>query len=210
MAGYFDNAEAFHEAAVGLDQSGAHGVYFTLNPVKPELLARSCNRLDTNISTTGDEHVRAIRWLPIDVDPVRVSGISSTQEELDAARMVAEAVAGFLEEKIGFPSGIRAMSGNGWHLLYRMSDREVNPEIVRMVRSSLAVLAKKFDTPAAKVDTGVFNPARIWKLYGTVSRKGDSTPDRPHRRSRLYSPRSLEDVPIANARETRSAAGPED
>ena len=28
-------------------------------------------------------------------------------------------------------------------------------------------------------------PARIWKVYGTVSRKGDSTGDRPHRRSAL-------------------------
>jgi len=27
----------------------------------------------------------------------------------------------------------------------------------------------------------VFNPARICKLYGTLSRKGDSTPERPHR-----------------------------
>jgi len=31
----------------------------------------------------------------------------------------------------------------------------------------------------------VFNPARIWKLYGTVSRKGDSIPERPHRLARI-------------------------
>jgi hypothetical protein len=33
---------------------------------------------------------------------------------------------------------------------------------------------------------------RIWKLYGTVSRKGDDTPDRPHRRSRII---AAPDVP---------------
>ena len=38
---------------------------------------------------------------------------------------------------------------------------------------------------AAKVDTANFNAARIWKVYGTVSRKGDSTKDRPHRRSAI-------------------------
>ena len=35
------------------------------------------------------------------------------------------------------------------------------------------------------VDTANHNAARIWKLYGTMSRKGDSTPERPHRRARL-------------------------
>ena len=30
-----------------------------------------------------------------------------------------------------------------------------------------------------------FNPARIWKLYGTLAAKGDPTPERPHRLSRL-------------------------
>src|SRR5262249_32077297 len=34
---------------------------------------------------------------------------------------------------------------------------------------------------AVKVDTSVSNAARIWKLYGTMACKGDSTPDRPHR-----------------------------
>ena len=32
-----------------------------------------------------------------------------------------------------------------------------------------------------KVDQSTFNAARIWKLYGTVARKGDDMPDRPHR-----------------------------
>jgi hypothetical protein len=35
------------------------------------------------------------------------------------------------------------------------------------------------------VDLTTFNPARIWKLYGTPACKGDSTADRPHRMARL-------------------------
>ena len=31
----------------------------------------------------------------------------------------------------------------------------------------------------------MFNAARIWKLYGTICRKGDSTEDRPHRVAKL-------------------------
>jgi hypothetical protein len=42
----------------------------------------------------------------------------------------------------------------------------------------------------------VFNPARIWKLYGTIARKGDSLPDRPHRLARVLDvPSSLAPVP---------------
>ena len=44
-----------------------------------------------------------------------------------------------------------------------------------------------FSDERVTVDTANFNAARIWKLYGTVSRKGDSTPERPHRRSRILS-----------------------
>ena len=43
------------------------------------------------------------------------------------------------------------------------------------------------------IDLTVYNPARICKLYGTMARKGDSTVDRPHRRSCiLETPASLE------------------
>ena len=49
---------------------------------------------------------------------------------------------------------------------------------------------------AAKVDTANHDAARMWKLYGTVSRKGDPIPDRPHRRSAVIAaPEPLEVVP---------------
>ncbi len=196
VAGYFDNAEDFHQAAVGLDEAGAHGVYFTLNPVQEPLLARAKNRLSAEISTTSDDQVRCIRWLPIDLDPVRVSGVSSSQEELDAAREVAQQIAEHLEEECGFPSGLRAMSGNGYHLLYRLDDLPGTEEATEVQKRVLFVLSKKFSTERVVVDEKVFNPARIWKCYGTVGRKGDNTEDRPHRRSKLYTPRSLEEIPI--------------
>ena len=46
-----------------------------------------------------------------------------------------------------------------------------------------------------KVDRTTYNAARIWKLYGTLVCKGDSTPDRPHRLARwLEVPAPLEIV----------------
>ena len=47
------------------------------------------------------------------------------------------------------------------------------------------------------VDLKVFNAARIWKLYGTVARKGHDMNDRPHRAARLVEvPEAVEAVPV--------------
>ena len=53
------------------------------------------------------------------------------------------------------------------------------------MKGCLATLDALFSNEAVTVDTANHNAARIWKLYGTMSRKGDSTPARPHRRARL-------------------------
>lgn len=42
-------------------------------------------------------------------------------------------------------------------------------------------------TESVKIDTAVFNPARITKLYGTKATKGSDTPERPHRFSGIIS-----------------------
>jgi hypothetical protein len=75
-----------------------------------------------------------------------------------------------------------ADSGNGYHLLYRV---DLPADDGGLVERILAALGERFDTPHAKIDRTVFNPARICKLPGTLARKGDSTADRPHRRAKL-------------------------
>src|SRR5262249_16019924 len=54
----------------------------------------------------------------------------------------------------------------------------------------------KWDDVLVKVDRKVYNPARIWKLYGTLAAKGDAIPGRPHRLSRiLEAPEQVQIVP---------------
>ena len=61
--------------------------------------------------------------------------------------------------------------------------------------SCLSVLDACFSDRLATVDAVNSNAGRIWKLYGTVARKGDNTSERPHRRSRILSvPERLEVV----------------
>jgi hypothetical protein len=185
VSGYFDNPKKFAEAACKLEQHGkASGIYFIPNPVKPALLARAANRLKAADVATTDKDIACLRWLLIDTDAERPTGISATGEEEKAALKVRDQVAASLAER-GWPSPIKARSGNGGHLLYRLPDLEPTQENTDLLKRCLQALSAKFTSPAVKIDEKVFNPARIWKLYGTTSRKGDNTTERPYRRSEI-------------------------
>jgi hypothetical protein len=184
VSGFFDYDHLEDMAAAALEVSPhARGVYFVLNPLKPDILARRCNRTDwaEEGELAADRDVARRRWLLIDADPVRDSGVSATAAEKGEALRVIRAVRDHLRGR-GWPAPVLADSGNGYHLLYRL---DLPADDGGLVKRILHALAARFDTPAVKVDQTVFNPARVCKLPGTWARKGDSTPDRPHRRSCL-------------------------
>lgn len=184
--GYFDRdhvAEAVQAVCSMVNAWHSSGVYITLNPVMPALLARSANKAKTapKGESTKDTEITAIRWILIDFDPVRPAGISSSDEELGLAAEKAKEVGRYLEQE-GFAQPAIAMSGNGFHLLYEV---KLPVEDSALVAQLLKALDQMFSDDKVKIDTSVFNPSRITKLYGTPARKGDSTPDRPHRVSKL-------------------------
>ena len=128
---------------------------------------------------TSDADIIRRWWLPIDIDPVRASGISSSESEHADALVCADTIAVFLAE-LGWPDPIIADSGNGAHLLYPI-DLPNDNERKTLIKSILEFLDNRFSDSRCKVDTANFNASRIWKIYGTISRKGDNLPDRPHR-----------------------------
>jgi len=199
-SGYFDDFNLLAEKVGNLDTlPDVAGIYVTLNAVNPALLSRRSNRVMMNLGykmpTTGDSDVLSRRWLPVDLDPVRPSGVSSTDEEHNAAIARAEKVAAWLKEQ-GFSEPVRADSGNGAHLLYRI-DLPNDEASTALVKDCLAVLGTMFSDGKVIVDPANFNASRIWKLYGTVSRKGDNTRERPHRRSRLITvPETVIVIPV--------------
>lgn len=182
-SGYFDDHEALAEAAAVLDRQGWQ-IYVSLNPVDEALLARAANRVkDRPKATTSDNDVVRRRWLLIDLDPVRPSGVSASEEEKAAAKVRAQEIARFLLAR-GWPYPIVADSGNGYHVLYRIdlpNDRESRDQ----VKSVLEALAFRFDDDRVRIDMTVHNAARISRLYGTTTRKGDPTTERPHRTSKI-------------------------
>ena len=194
-SGYFSDHAALVRSVEPLDADGSvHGIYVTLNVVNPALLSRRANRIKMRLgkkdSTTSDADILRRHWLPIDIDPLRPSGVSSTDEEHGLALAKADEVAHWISG-LGYPDPIRADSGNGAHLLYRI-DLPNDEAATALVKACLTTLSALFSDERVNVDTANFNAARIWKLYGTVSRKGDNTPDRPYRRSRIL---SAPDVP---------------
>ncbi len=200
-SGYFTDYAALGRACEALDADpSVHGCYVTLNTVNPSLLSRRANRIQMRLSrtegTTSDAEIIRRRWFPVDIDPVRPSGVSSTDAEHAAALEMADAVMAWLS-RLGFPEPVRADSGNGAHLLYRI-DLPNDAASLALVKRGLSVLDAIFSDRFATVDVANANAGRIWKLYGTVARKGDHTPERPHRRSRILSvPASLETVSAA-------------
>ena len=189
-SGYFDDQTKLAAAVSGIERMGEYsGIYITLNPVNPDLLARRANRLETRLgkgdASTGDNDIISRRWLAIDIDPLRPSGVSSSDEEHAAALSKAEHIAGYLSD-LGWPDPVVADSGNGAHLLYRIDlpNDDQSRDLVKGVLETLHIL---FSDTSAEVDRAVFNASRIWKLYGTTSRKGDNVSKRPHRLSKILS-----------------------
>ena len=114
QSGYFSDLDKLAQAAASLSGQ-CPSICATLNEVKPELLARSSNRLTPYCEiTTADQDIISRRKLPIDFDAVRPTGISSNDTEHQAALVKAEECAAYLVT-LGFPedSIIIADSGNG-------------------------------------------------------------------------------------------------
>jgi hypothetical protein len=201
-SGYFNNYEKLSRAVRSLDAGGeCAGIYVTLNPVNPDLLARRANRIEKRLgkkdATTGDADIISRQWLPVDIDPKRPSGVSSSDQEHTAALEKAARIAAYLSE-LGWPCPVYADSGNGAHLLYRIDlpNDQASRDLIKQCLESLDTL---FSDSGCQVDTAVYNAARIWKLYGTVARKGDNIESRPHRRAEILKvPESVELVSADN------------
>ena len=187
-SGYFDNANKLAAAVKTI--TTAKGIYFIPNPVDAALLARAENRIRKTPKgeSTQDSNITHRHWLLVDTDPQRPSGISSTDAEHEASIDRARTIYAHLTQ-CGWPCPIAADSGNGCHLLYRIDEPTDDDGVIERC---LKALAKRFDDDTVTVDQTVFNPARIWKLYGTLACKGDDTKERPHRMSKiLTSPEAL-------------------
>jgi hypothetical protein len=181
-------------AAAQYAAANSPGCYATINPNIHQVLARRVNRVVENPkNTTTDAEIARRCWIPIDLDPVRPAGTSSSEPQKEAALVKSRDVFKWLKEH-GFAEPIVCDSGNGVHLLVR--DDRPNTDAARdEVARFLEVLAKEFNDDVITVDVSVCNAARILRVAGTMNRKGDHHPRYPHRLSRLLTiPESLQKI----------------
>ena len=196
VSGYFDY-EHIDTAAALIEKEirTARGIYYTPNPVEPALLARAANRfrdMGQRDPSTADKDIPRRRWLLIDCDAIRPTGISSSEAEHQAAAdKAAEIKNGFAS--MGFPDPVEIDSGNGAQLMYAVDlPGGTDDTICKAILHRLQAV----NSPAVDIDETVFNAARIWRLPGSVNCKGDPIPDRPHRRARIIRfPDDLQQVP---------------
>jgi hypothetical protein len=186
-SGYFNDPAIAANALVSA-RGYYKGVYFTPNPNSPDVLARSYNRISEWAQyTTNDTEITRRKWLLLDIDPKRPQGISSTDAEHAKAIAKARTIAGMMAITYGWCDPMINSSGNGAHLLYPMDEENTN-EVRDAIHTLLQTLKAIYDDECTQLDVTVYNAARIWRLPGTWARKGDSTPERPHRQAQILQP----------------------
>ena len=181
-SGYFTDIETILREIARYDNCG---LYFTLNVINDACYSREQHdRISQKPkSTTSDNDIVAREWCLVDVDCEKPSDTNSSEEEKLLAQDVVNKVYTFLRDE-GFEEPVICDSANGYHLLYKQT-MVASAENTEVMKKFLQVLDMYFSTDRIKIDCATFNNSRVCKLYGTFSRKGSDTPDRPQRESKI-------------------------
>ena len=172
-------------------------IYISLNPPVQDCYSLAQHdKFIEGALTVSDKDIDCLNWLFIDFDPERRTGVSANEDELKLAEDKAHEVYDYLRN-MDFPEPVIAMSGNGYHLMYRLDSLANNEENVKMLEDTLKAISAKFSDERVKIDVVNFNPSRICKLWGSLAQKGANTQERPHRMSYIeYTPDDIEAVPV--------------
>ena len=193
--GYFKDVNVMLDQLRRQDLRNAN-IYMVLNEINDACYSKKArDKFLLGEQSTKDDDILGRHWLLIDLDSKRTVGVSSTDEEVKSAKQKAQEIYTFLMKQ-GFAEPVIGFSGNGYHLLYKVRLAN-NPENKARVERFLHTLDVLFTDDVIKVDTAVFNAARICKLYGTVAQKGSDSPERPHRMSDIeYVPKVIQTTDV--------------
>jgi hypothetical protein len=181
-SGTFDKLEPLEDTIRERADDG--NLYTSLN--RPNVHA--INRMGAR--AICDDDIATICRVVFDLDPRRPAGTASTDHELANAVRARDLLVRTLTAH-GWPMPALGMSGNGAHAVYRCCI--VAAPLWRQRAAALYAglrgkLRADLDALGVDFDPVVRNPGRIWRLYGSINRKGTPTPDRPHRRAEIRLP----------------------
>ena len=160
----------FESTALALNTEG-YNLYTPMNPIRSDFRGPGGAR---------DTDIECRTWALIDIDRKGNTSCPASDEEIDAARVLARSIRDYLAS-LGWPLPLVMESGNGIHCYHRLANLENSEAVTAQIRRTLSGLATKFDTEVVGVDRVVFNPARITKIPGTIARKGIESEGRPYR-----------------------------
>lgn len=182
--GYYDSEEKLIQAVKNVNTT--HNIYIGLNQRKEILThVHELNEWIEIPSSGGKaEDIEKINKILIDLDtkrPHKKVNASDPEIELTKSNML-DLKNYLLTNGLTFTE---AFSGNGFHLIVDTIDYEPTEENENKVQYFLGFLKQKFENSFFEVDSSVFDRPRIARLYGTVSKKGINTIERPWRLSKI-------------------------
>ena len=104
----------------------------------------------------------------------------------------------WLKESFGCEPFV-TMSGNGFHVLIKIPgiilDQSNREAIQEKVKTFVHEIQNKFNDERVHIDS-TFDLPRVMKCPGTLSVKGDNTPERPWRMSRIVEPNDIPSIEV--------------
>ena len=185
--GFFDDEEAFVRECVRTNAAG--NVYVGIQPRPRRLLETAPNTVRPLKTGAGRKDIDIVTATVIDLDPVRPKDTASTDAELGLAIEAAKSAAAWCEAE-GLVRPRLMMSGNGAQLWFALPPTVLEGDRRERVQAGLksfeAEVRARVQSDAVHVDS-IHDVARIIKVIGTVSHKGDGHGERPHRVSSALS-----------------------
>lgn len=194
FSGYYKDIDNAIRDIEMLESKPDQQIYFVTNAIREDCYGRAQRErlVMKPKNTTNDEEIVGRKWIMIDLDPKRASGVNSSNQELEYAHKKAVEVYKFLRDN-GFNEPVICMSGNGYHLMYACRIG-VSQETDLLIERFINALAMLFTDEHVDVDKKCKNRARLSKVYGTTAKKGANSEDRPWRTS--YIVKSPDEVKI--------------
>lgn len=193
MSGYFNSASVAWEE---VKKYPNETFYIIFNQINSGCMSRLQGgkmlspSYGQKLQTTSDNDIIRRKWIFIDIDPIRPSGVSSTDEEKEQAYKTIKNIFRYLRS-VGFEDPVIFDSGNGYGMFYSV-DLPVDNKTTQVVKKFLETISMLFDNEHCEIDTSVYNLARLAKCVPTIAKKGRSTAERPHRESKyIYIPENI-------------------
>lgn len=196
-------SDAILALANEVERWGGPGVYAIFNRIAAAVAGRyqgnTWNLMQKGASTS-DAEILARRLAYIDLDAVRLRGISALNDHVARTFERAELLATILRRHAPAECLGAGHSGNGAGLFVALADLPCDDDSDRLIRGLLVACKLLVGDPEADdkvrgeelravgIDTSVSDRKRLCPLFGTMKRKGADSTDRPHRRTAFLGP----------------------